>query len=188
MKNLLFITVMLLGLMTMANEADSLHHFFGASFSGYSGSGLTYRLRNCDSYSVKIAGYYISGLDKRKSNVTDSRDKTIQYNIGLEYQKNLIRRDYMLFYLSGGTDYYYASEGEPIDDQKVTDNFNLGLGFGVDINVYYNSGFPGIVLFMSLGEKYFIETEKRYSDNIKIRTDQLRGFTLTGSVGLGVEF
>ena len=120
--------------------------------------------------------------------MTDSRDKTIQYNFGMEYQKNLIRQDYMLFYLSVGTDYYYASEGEPIDDQKVTDNFNLGLGFGVDINVYYNSGFPGIVLFMSLGEKYFIETEKRYSDNIKIRTDQLRGFTLTSSVGLGVEF
>jgi len=188
MKNLLFITVILSGWMTMASEADSLYHLFGVSYSGYSGSGLTYRLRNYDKYSVKIAGYYISGLDKRESNVTDFRDKTIQYNFGLEYQKNLIRRDYMLFYLSGGADYYYASEGEPIDEQKIIDNFNLGLGFGVDINVYYNSGFPGILLFLSLGEKYFIETEKRYRDNIKIRTDQLRGFTLTGSVGLGVEF
>jgi len=174
--------------MTMASEADSLHHFFGASFSGYSGSGLTYRMRNCDAYSLKIAGYYISGFEKRESNVTDAKDRTIQYNFGLEYQKNLIRRDYMLFYLSGGADYYYSSEGEPIDDQKLMDKFNLGLGFGVDINVYYNSGFPGILLFLSLGEKYFIETERRYMNDIKINTDQLRGFTLTGSVGIGVEF
>jgi len=32
MKNLLFVTVILSSWMTMASEADSLHHFFGAFF------------------------------------------------------------------------------------------------------------------------------------------------------------
>jgi hypothetical protein len=170
--------------LVIGSPLDSRAHFFGASISGFSGSGLTYRIRIGDNYSIKTAGYFIF-FDK------DSREKgdeVKKYNFGLECQRNFFKKKYIRFYGCLGSEYSYSSEAKAGYDNIENKNFQTGAGFGIDLNASLNQNYPDFVLFIDIGEKYYSCQRIRWSDEVKIDNRLSRGFDLTGTVGLGVEF
>ncbi len=166
------------------NPADSLAHFFGASISGFSGSGLTYRIRIGDNYNIKTAGYFI--YSDKDSKVTD--DEVTKYSFGLEYQHNFFTKKYILFYSCLGADYVYDSEPKAGYNNIETRTFQTGAGFGIDLNANFNPNYPDIVFFIGIGEKYYSQQKIKWSNKEKVDNRLSRGFDLTGTVGLGVEF
>jgi hypothetical protein len=168
----------------IGSPLDSLAHFFGASISGYSGSGLTYRIRIGDNYGIKTAGYFIF-FDKDSK---EKGDEVKQYNFGLEFQRNFFKKKYITFYGCFGSEYYFSSEAKAGYDDIDSKIYRIGAGFGIDLNASLNPNYPDFILFIDIGEKYYSRQRIKWSDEVKVSNRTSRGFDLAATIGLGVEF
>ena len=138
-------------------------------------------------HSIRIAGYLFYN---EKSKNESGEEKNIQYDIGLEIEHYILKSDIIRFYALFGikrymfqeySDYYF----EP--DKKHGEINSIGLGFGVEFVPYKRESQYSIIFFTDIGERFY---NKRYIEKWKDHKDRenSKGFGLTGSVGIVIEF
>ncbi|PIS28251.1 MAG: hypothetical protein COT43_06750 [Candidatus Marinimicrobia bacterium CG08_land_8_20_14_0_20_45_22] len=168
-------------------KVDSLSHLLGVSISGFSGSGLTYKLYMNKNWSFKAAGYFYFDSEKT-GDVTSNVPDRIQYDFGFQVERNILQnKSIRLYGLIGGKKYFnqYQDEYSNID-KKVRTEYALGVGFGTELHTYDFPNLFNLILFVDVGENYYrLNRKSYYGDETKSRDSY--GFSFTGSMGIGVQ-
>ncbi len=126
----------------------------GLSYSTMSGYGLTFLRRFLDDYSFMFIGFityeeYTRWKDLSKTTI-ESDDKNINYDFGIEFQRDIIKSNRTKIYSMIGASYTtetkknqysYMSDFNDID-KKI---FSIGLGFG--LQWYMAKNFAGYFHF-----------------------------------------
>jgi len=189
MKIILCLLVMVsLAFTSEPSQVDSLSHFLGVSISGFSGSGLTYKLYMNKNWSAKVAGYFYYDSEET-GDVTSNVPDRVLYDIGLQMERNILQnKSIRLYGLIGGKKYFsqYHDESSNID-KKVRIRYALGLGFGTELHAYDFPNLFNLILFADVGENYYRLNRKNYYGDVKKSRDSY-GFSFTGSMGIGIQF
>lgn len=169
-------------------QADSLSHFLGVSISGFSGSGLTYRLYMNKNWSFKAAGYFYYDSEETDNTTSDVPDR-IQYDIGFQVERNILQsKSIRLYGLFGGKRYFNQYQDNYSNaDKKVRSEFALGAGFGTELHAYDFPNLFNLILFVDVGENYYQLRRKNYYGDLMTSRGSY-GFSFTGSMGIGVQF
>jgi len=184
MKYRFVLIIWIFSVVALTGGEKDQYHFFGASISGFSGSGITYRYRRADNYCIKFAGYAFYN-DK---NTEEKDDETSVYDFGLEYQKIIFRKSFLLFNFSTGLELLNKAEPKSGYDKIERNRFLAGVGFNIDIYTKFNPNYPDIVMFFGIGERYYHQHEIKWDNSRQMNERKSKGLELTGTAGLGVEF
>jgi hypothetical protein len=132
-------------------QEDSLgtcKNTIGIKYSNISGYGIYYNREITENFKLQIMGlvYYLYGL---KDNI---EHKNLNYDIGLEIQRNILKgQSTRLYFLVGA--YYYLDddkyEGNGTKDYKINHSYNVGVGFAGE---YYYHRF---IISLDVGYKFF---------------------------------
>jgi hypothetical protein len=124
----------------------------GLVYSTISGYGLTYWRRIFSNYSVCLSGMIMYDEYMKWTDMTNSKveqdTKNILYDYGFEIQRDIfVSRDTRIYALLGT--YLSNENNKNINNQKVVDNFTLGVGFGLQWFFHERSAF-----FFHFGYKF----------------------------------
>jgi hypothetical protein len=152
---------------------------FGLKASNISGYGFYFNKKITDDFNLQVMGlaYY---LFNQKEN---DKYTNFNYDIGLEFQRNMFRGRSSRAYLLAGAYYYYddvLDKTSQINTTVVNHSFNVGVGVGYEI--YYKR----FVLGIDLGYKFF-EDNKEITEIDKPTYPKMERMTNVG-VGVGIGF
>jgi hypothetical protein len=177
MKKILYIALFLF-LCSNTLNAEEYNKYFGVKASNLTGYGIYLARDITDTFRAQTMGivYY---YEKTES---DNSESVFNYDIGLEFQKEIYKwknsRTYILF----GGYYYYDEDIKDYEDKisVINNSYNLGVGLGLEFS------HKRIVYNFDIGYKFFeddIDTVK----NGKLTFDELERVTKIGA-GAGIGF
>jgi hypothetical protein len=177
MKFILYITVVV-SLCATALNAQEYMNYFGVKASNLTGYGIYLARDITDTFRAQTMGilYYYEKTESENS------ESVFNYDIGLEFQKEIYKGKNSRTYVLAGGYYYYDEDIKDYEDKisVINNSYNLGVGLGFEFShkrIVYNFDF---------GYKFFeddIDTIK----NGKLTYDELERVTKIGA-GAGIGF
>lgn len=164
------------------NETYEFLNSFGVKASNISGYGFYYNRELSVDHQIQVMGllyYYYSKEEDREHGI-------FNYDIGLEWQFNVIRSKYSRFYVLVGA-YYYFDDDENLRSsitlkRIVNNSYNAGVGAAWELN------YKRFILSLDLGYKFFEDNKEITEVGIEPYADRIRLTKVGAGIGVGFQF
>ncbi len=158
---------------------SSLNNTFGIKLSNISGYGLYYNRKITEDFKLQFMGlvYYLYSLDQGEEH------KNLNYEFGLEIQRNIATGENGRVYFLAGAYYFFdddSREGNGNLNKKINNSINCGVGIAGE---YYYKRF---ILSLELGYKFY-EDRLEITENSKTPYPEIKRVMKIGA-GIGIGF
>ena len=171
--------------------AGTLSNQLGVRFSNVTGYGISYQYSFLENYAIRTTAWfryyeYILGAESAPL----EKESDIDYNFGLDLQRNIILEDKYRVFVLGGIGYSVREKtnedaNQPQSTDNVDDNF-FKAGLGVGAEYWFSKN-----LSADLGLSYTMNIEDgiKYKDNLQRYISKTNKYTGLGiSIGLNFNF